>query len=492
MPSSSQPPSTRSDEALTADVVVIGAGVLGCAIAARLSRTTASVVVLEARGDVGEEASKGNAGVAPSYYAAPGTMEARLIADSYRRWPEITRKLDVTYRQLGGIITALDDEQAANLPEEHELARGVGAAAEILTGDEVRALEPLVSDEAVAGLWLAEEGVIDPLRLTAGYAELAARNGARFRFLAPVTSIERDGDRVAEVRAPGVRVRARFVVNASGVRLGAVSALAGGEAFHMWPRKGEYWLLDREFGRRLSHIVFAAPSAESKGLHVVPTTHGNALLGPSADEIPDPADKATHEGLLASVFERAQRLVPSISLDLAIKTWAANRPASDEKVVARVDATVRNLLHVANRSSGVGASPGTADHVLGLLREAGLDAGERAGAADEIPATPRLFGHADPASLVAQDPRYGQVVCVCEQVSAAEITASLTSRVPARSIDGVRKRTRATAGRCQGSVCAAGVAFLCSLRWNQRPEDVLAIDGGALGVTGGPDAGARA
>ena len=112
MPSSSQPPSTRSDEALTADVVVIGAGDLGCAIAARLSRTTASVVVLEARGDVGEEASKGNAGVAPSYYAAPGTMEARLIADSYRRWPEITRKLDVTYRQLGGIITALDDEQA--------------------------------------------------------------------------------------------------------------------------------------------------------------------------------------------------------------------------------------------------------------------------------------------------------------------------------------------------------------------------------------------
>ena len=149
------------------------------------------------------------------------------------------------------------------------------------------------------------------MRLTVGFAELAARNGATLRFSSPVTDLERDGDRVTAVRTPGARVDARFVVNASGVRLGEVSALAGGEAFRMWPRKGEYWVLDREFGSRLQRIVFAAPSKESKGLHVVPTSDGTALLGPSADDMEQPEDKATHEETLASVFERARRLVPS-------------------------------------------------------------------------------------------------------------------------------------------------------------------------------------
>jgi glycerol-3-phosphate dehydrogenase len=469
-------------ERMAADVVVIGAGVLGCAIAARLARTTASVVVLEGAGDVAEGASKGNAGVAPSYYARPGTLEADLIAASYRRWPALTRQLDVPYRQLGGIITALNEEQADGLAEILAEARGVGAAAEILDGDAVRRLEPLVTPDAISGVWLAEEGVIDPMRLTVGYAELAARNGAKFRFWSQVTGIERDGARAVLVRTPRVRVGARFIVNASGVRLGEVSALAGGEVFHMWPRKGEYWVLDREFGSRLQRIVFAAPSQESKGLHVVPTSDGTALLGPSADEIESPDDKATHEEVLASVFERARRLVPSVSLDFAIKAYAANRPASDDKVIARVDANVHNLVHVANRSSGVGASPGTADHVLGLLRIAGLDAGERPNAEDSIPTIPRLHGYPEPSALAATDPRYGQVVCVCEQVSAAEIAAALSSTIPARSIDGVRKRTRATYGRCQGAICAAGVAFMCSLATGEPPERVQAVGHGFLGV----------
>jgi glycerol-3-phosphate dehydrogenase len=464
------------------DVVVIGAGVIGTAIAARLSQTTARVVVLEAMGDVAEGASKGNAGVAPSYYAAPGTLEARLVSSTYPRWPEVCRALDVPYRRMGGIIVALDEEQAAALPELCEEARGCGARAEILDGEAVRRLEPLVSEDAVAGLWMAEEGVIDPLRLTAAYAELAARNGADLRFDSPVIGMDRDGATVGAVVTPAGRFAASYVVNASGVRLGELSALAGGETIRMWPRKGEYWLLDREFGARLQRIVFAAPSRQSKGIHVVPTTHGNALLGPSSDDLEAPDDKSTSEERLRYVFEQARRLVPSVSLDLAIKTFAANRPASEERTRVRFDATVTNLLHVANRSSGVGSSLGTADYALDLLREAGLDVGERPGAVDSLPAVPRLHDHPAPETLTSIDPRYGQVVCVCEQVSAAEIATALESPVPARTLDGIRKRTRATGGRCQGAVCAAGVAFMCSLRYGLPPERVEAIDHGFLGV----------
>jgi glycerol-3-phosphate dehydrogenase len=464
------------------DVVVIGAGVLGTAVAARLSQTTAQVLVLEAAGDVAEGASKGNAGVAVSYYAAPDTLEARLVSATYPRWPEVCRALDVTYRRLGGIIVALDEDEATSLPAILEEALGCGVRAEMLDGDGVRRLEPMVSEQAVAGVWLAEEGVIDPLRLTAAYAELAARNGATFRFDSPVIAIERDADRVAAVRTPSGRFEARYAVNATGVRLGEVSALAGGEAIRMWPRKGEYWLLDREFGSRLQRIVFAAPSTESKGIHVLPTTHGNALLGPSGADTDGPDDRSTSEEMLAYVFERAKRLVPSVSLDYAIKSFAANRPASEERVRVRFDAIVPNLLHVVNRSSGVASSLGTADYALGLLREAGLDVGERAEAASSLPPVPRLHDHPAPETLTTIDPRYGQVVCVCEQVSAAEIAAALEARIPARTIEGVRKRTRATAGRCQGAVCAAGVAFMCSLRYGLPPERIEAIDHGFLGM----------
>ena len=192
----------------TWDVVVVGAGVLGTAIAARLSRTTASVILLEAAGDVAEDASKGNAGVAPSYYAGPGTLEADLISATYPRWPEVCRKLDVTYRRLGGLIVAIDEEEAAGLPAIFEEARGVGAAAELIDGDAVRRLEPMVSADAVAGLWLAEEGVIDPLRLTVAYAELAARNGAEVRFRSAVIAVERDGERAAR-SSHALRTRSR-------------------------------------------------------------------------------------------------------------------------------------------------------------------------------------------------------------------------------------------------------------------------------------------
>jgi glycerol-3-phosphate dehydrogenase len=284
------------------------------------------------------------------------------------------------------------------------------------------------------------------------------------------------------VRSGGEAHGARFVVNAAGLGAGEISAMAGGEHIPLWPRKGEYWLLDREFGERLQRIVFAIPTSASKGIHVVPTTHGNALLGPSSDDRDAPEDTSTSEDVLQRVFEQARRLVPSVSLDDAIKVFAANRPASEPRVRIGFDARVPALLHVVNRSSGVGSSLGTADHVLELLRQGGLDAPDRVGAATTIPAVPRLHHHRAPESLAALDPRYGQVICVCEQVSAAEISAALNSGVPAHSIDGVRKRTRATGGRCQGAICAAGVAFMCSLRWGLPPGRVEAVDHGFLGA----------
>jgi glycerol-3-phosphate dehydrogenase len=456
------------------DVVVIGAGALGAAIAARLSQTSASVCLVEREDDVCEGSSKGNAGIMTTYYAPPGTLEAELIAESWPRWEEICGRLDVPFERIGSITVALDDDELTRLDRLHAEAVGAGAtAASIADADETRRLEPMVSPEARGALVLPDEGIIDPMRLVWAQAELAAANGADVLLDTPVTGFARDGDLLTEARTTRGCLGARFFVNAAGLGAGAVSGLAGGERIDITPRKGQYWILDRAFGERMRKLVLPVPMPHTRGIQVARTTNGSVLLGPDAADTTDEWDKATERSALDAIFASARRLVPDISLEYAIKTYAANRASTGpETTRLRLDPEVANLVQVGNRSTGVSCSPAIADRVVALLRSQGLDAAERNGQIDALPRTPRLLLDEAPERLDLVDPRYRQVVCACEDVTAAEIGAALSARVPARSIEGVRKRTRATAGRCQGSVCMAGVAFLCSLKTGCRPDQV--------------------
>ncbi|RLV49738.1 FAD-dependent oxidoreductase [Nocardioides mangrovicus] len=463
------------------DVVVVGGGVLGTSVAARLAATSASVCVLEAASDVCEGASKGNAGTACSYYGPPGTLETELINRSYPHWEELCGRLGVAYRRGGAIMLALDDAEAETLG--HTLAEldEAGVRGEMKTPAEVAQLEPLANMATVAGLWMPDEGVIDPMALTVAYANLAVTNGAQLRLNAPVTTIRRLDDGSMELATPQGTVRGRYVVNAAGVRAGDVSELAGGEPLRSWPRKGQYAVLDRRFAEQLQRTVFCTHSPTTKGINVVPTTHGSALLGPTAQDLEDAGDTSTDRDQVEALIESARRLVPSITRDVVIKTFAANRPASEEPHRLRFDQTVANLLHVTNRSAGVSVSPAAGAYALDLLRDAGLDAEDRPDAVRALPSTPRLRTATDLNTLFAQDPLYAQVVCACESVSAAEINRALTSPVPACSLDGVRKRTGAMYGRCQGSLCAAGISFLTALHTNTGPRDVKQTAHGTVG-----------
>lgn len=464
------------------DVVIVGAGVIGTAIAARLSATTARVCVLEAADDVAEGASKGNAGITSSYYAAPGTLQSEMIAASYSRWEDVCKRLDVPYRRIGAVMAALTAEEVDGLAEDLTNALDCGVGASIVSGGEARRAEPLISAECREALLLPDEGIIDSMRLCVGFAELAARNGVAFQFDSPVIDIESHDGRIVAVVTPQARIETSLVVNAAGLFADLITELAGGTRFRMWPRKGEYWLIDRDWGQRLNHIVFAAPLPDSKGIHVVPTTNGTALLGPSVEDSDRRYDKTTDAATLAYIKDRATRLVPSVPVERAIKAFAAIRPASEQKVRIEVDSIVPNLVHAIDRSTGVSSSLGIADRVASLLEGAGLALTPRPGASNHIPTVRRLLLDRAPETLPSVDPRYTQVVCACEDVTAAEIQAALDMAVPARSVDGVRKRTRATAGRCQGSVCMAGVMFMCSLARGLPPGEVIVTAGGKAGA----------
>jgi len=272
---------------------------------------------------------------------------------------------------------------------------------------------------------------------------------------------------------------------AAGLGAGRISELAGGDPFTMWPRQGQYWLLDRELGVRFRKVVGGVPTETTRGIYCVPTTNRSLLLGPTAVDHSDPTDRAVDAETLEEVFEAARRLVPAVRREYAIKTFAANRPASEPVYRVGPDGRIANLVHAAAiRSTGVSSSPAVAELVRSALEQLGLPVGEeRPGSLTALEPLPRLLGHPRPEQLVARDPRYGQVICACEQVTAAEIAAAHRMAVPPTSLDGVRKRTRATGGRCQGALCLSGVSFLHSIEAGRRPEQVAVSEPAAtLGV----------
>jgi glycerol-3-phosphate dehydrogenase len=457
------------------DVVIVGGGVVGCAIARRLSFTTASVALIEAAHDVGEGASKCNTGIATcGADCTPGTLEAELVSRSSPGWEALCASLDTPWRRMGTLAVAVTEEEEHGLAHLRDQALRNGCRAEIVSGEAARSLEPLLTSEARAAVHIPDDGIIDPLRLTIGYAELAARNGVDVLTSTPVTGFALHRGRIVGVETGRGRVGAGFVVNAAGIEAGRVSALAGGDEFRMWPRQGQYWLLDRELGGRLEKIVGAVPTEVTRGIYCVPTTNGSLLLGPTAVDSDYPGTRAVDETTLEDVFAAAERLVPAVRRDLAIKTFAANRPAADPVYRVGADTRVPNLVHAAGiRSTGVSSSPATAERVHDLLAEAGAPVQDGdPSAKDALAPVPRLLGHPDPGLLLGFDARYGEVVCACEQVTAAEIAAACAMHVPARSLDALRKRTRATGGRCQGTACLAGVSFLLSVETGMQPWEI--------------------
>lgn len=470
---------------MTYDILIIGGGVFGTAIAERLSRTTASVCLVEKQGDVAEGASKGNAGVTSSYFSAPGTLDARLVSASAPRWEDVCRRLNVPFQRIGSLVAALDDDEVAVLHTINEEALACGARAELVSGERARSMEPLLSPHCQAALYVPDDGVIDPMRLTCAFAELAATNGCTIKLNTPIIGFEKSDGQLHAAVTPFGKIRARHFINAAGLHADTVSHLAGGDRFRMWPRKGQYWILDRAFGARLNHVVNAVPSIPegiSKGIHVILTSRGSVLVGPTADDEDDRYDTATDGETLTYAFERAKRLVPSISLNYAIKSYSGLRPACDTPFFVCRDERVPNLIHSVSRSIGVSSSLGVADYVCDLLRESGLHLEDTPDAADSLPGLLNLRHCEHPEELTDVEDGSKTVICVCEQVTAAEIEAALTCRVPARSIDGVWKRTGATGGRCQGSLCLTGVTFLCSAHMNCPPDRVPVKDRTEMGV----------
>jgi len=477
---------------LAADVVIIGAGVVGTGIARELARYDLRVVLVEKRADVAFGTTKANTAlVHAGYDAEPGTWKARLNVRGNALYPKVCGELGVSHKNTGSLVVALSEEQAAHLHELKERGEANGVPGlEVIPRERVLAIEPGVNADVVAALWAPTGGITSPWELAIAYAENAVANGVELLLSSPVIGIDMSEGRVASVRCPGVVIDTKFVVNAAGIWADDIERMVGRDDFEITPRRGEYYLLDKRVGHLVSRPLFPVPSQSTKGIVVAPTVDGNLIAGPNALLVGDKGDLATTAAGLAEVIEGARRLVPGLPARESITNFAGLRavavPAGD--FVIGVSPGVPNFVNAAGiQSPGLTAAPAIAEAVRDILADAGLELVEKPdfNPVRERPMRFSELGRDEQSALIEGNPLWGHIICRCETVTEAEIVEALHRPVPCTTLDGVKFRTRAGAGRCQGGFCGPRVVDIIHRELGIDPEQVTK-KGGRSYILSGP------
>ncbi len=445
-----------------ADVAIIGAGVVGLAIARRFVLEGARVLLLEKEPDILAGASKGNSAILHTGFdAPPGSLEHACMQAGYAEYSEIRAALNLPLLETGAMLVAWTEaeEEALAAIEATALANGITDVSR-LRPEAVRAREPNLSPHARAALLIPGEHIIDPWSAPLAYALQALANGARILRNAKVTAGRFDGA-CWRLSTPAGEVQARNVINCAGLYGDLVdAALRGHSDFTIRPRKGEFVVFDKAAASLLGTIILPVPGERTKGVVLAPTIFGNILVGPTAEDQEDRARADTRTETLRALRARAAEILPALADIQVTATYAGLRPATERKEYRIITDPARNWITVGGiRSTGLTAALGIARHAYGLYE--GL--GHRHIPIPE-PATPRVPNLAEHLPRDWQNPGYGQIICHCELVTSREIEAALAGPLPAADLGGLRRRTRAAMGRCQGFNCLARLAAVTGRR----------------------------
>lgn len=444
------------------DLTIVGAGVVGTALARALSRTGASIAIIDRSNDVGSGTSKANTAILHTGFdAKPGTLESQLVARGYHLLDSYAREAGIAVERTGAILVAWNDDEMAALPSLKEKAEQNGYdRCEFIDSEAVYAAVPDLGPGALGGLTVPDESIIDPWSPSLAFATEAVENGATLLLEHELLGVE-VGEATTKLSTSGGTIETRWVVNAAGLGADTVDGLFGYERFTVIPRRGELLVFDKLAAHKVQKIVLPVPTALGKGVLVSPTVFGNIMLGPTAEDLDDKTATGTSEGGFEFLRTKGERLMPSLLDEEVTAAYAGLRASvAGSDYLVEVDESQRYLLLGGIRSTGLTSSMALAGHVVDLLSVSGLPLEERAGLAS-TPQMPNL-GERFPRpssvpEIVAQDPSYGEVVCFCERVSRGEIRDALRSTVPACDRASLSRRTRATNGRCQGFYCGAAV-----------------------------------
>jgi len=460
------------------DIAIIGAGVVGGAIARELSKFDLKIVILEKENDVCVGTSKANSGIVHAGYdPEENTLMAKLNVQGNKMFDDISRELNVPFKRNGSLVVAFDDGQLEHIKklQQRGINNGVPDLA-FLSKEELIRQEPAINSEAKGALFAPTSGIIDPMLLTISLVENAVMNGAECLLNFDVQAIEKT-DSGYEIISENKRVIAKYVVNAAGVFADKIHNMVSEPAFKIVPGRGQYFLLDKVESGIVNSTVFPCPTKISKGILIVPTTHGNVMVGPTAEEDSGKESLDTTEEMLESASAGARLLVPSLSAwRNNIRTFAGLRAISDKDdfIIKEAD-DAPNFINVAGiKSPGLAAAPAIGLHVVSIIKEMGLDLIAKK-SFDPIVNRKLLIEMTkeEQTALIKENSLYGRVVCRCENITEGDIVDAINRKVGATTMDGVKRRCRAGMGRCQSGFCGPKVQQILARERNLPLEEIV-------------------
>jgi glycerol-3-phosphate dehydrogenase len=464
------------------DVIIIGGGVTGTSIARELSKYKLKTALLEKEEDLAFGVSKSNSGIIhPGTQNPVNSLKGRLCVQGNALTRKMSRELGIDFKEVGELIVAFSEEDRLKLVHLKDEAEALGVPRlKIVDKAWLRINEPNLSREVVAALYAPTAGIISPYRWVYDLAENAKANGVDIRTLTKVEKIlpcsgagARNLPGNFEIYTSKGELAAGFIINAAGLFADEVSRMVGVDDFTIRPRKGEEFLLDKKRENITNHLIFPLPSNNSKGVLVIKTSDGNPMIGPTAEDVDSKTDLSTSDDGFKKVLSSARRLLPSINGNDVIAYFAGLRPSSGDDFIIRHEAKAPGFINVAGiQSPGLTAAPAIALMVSGILKNSGLSLKRRLSFHKHRQKEIHLFNIplSKTKKLIKDDAGYGDIVCRCEMVSAKEVKDAVGRG--ATTLDGIKFRTRAQAGRCHGSFCTTRLMKILSEETAENPAKI--------------------
>ena len=459
------------------DVIIVGGGVIGCAIARELSKYKLRTVLLEKNNDVCNETSAANSAIVHSGYdPLPNSLKAQMNVLGNSMYPQMCKELDVPFIQNGSLTIATTDDDMNTLLSLQKRANENKVETKILSSEEVLKLEPQLNKDIKGALFAPTCGIVNPFELTVALMENAMDNGVELLLNHEVNNIKINENSVSVFCKNDKELECKVLINAAGLFADDINAFVDKDSFTITPRKGQYFVLDHFDLNFVKHTLFMVPSDKGKGVLVTPTTSGNYLIGPSSDFVDDKQDLSTTKDILDSVRSQASRIIENIPYANLIRQYSGLRAVSSTgDFIIEHSKVSKNLINVAGiQSPGLASCPAIALKVVELLKECmPLNENEEFNPIRRKVYRLKEMSLEDKNKLISENPQFGHIVCRCEKISEGEIVDCIHRNCGATTVKGVKKRCRPGFGKCQGAMCEASVIKILARELKKDESEIL-------------------